>query len=37
MEPLEFEDLPEHALLLIDSAPIIYLLEGVRLPRNESA
>ena len=28
MEPLAFEDLPEHALLLIDSAPIIYLLEG---------
>ena len=28
MEPLEFEDLPEHALLLIDSAPIIYFLEG---------
>jgi predicted nucleic acid-binding protein len=28
MEPLAFEDLPEHALLLIDSAPIIYVLEG---------
>ncbi len=28
MEPLAFEDLPEGALLLIDSAPIIYLLEG---------
>ena len=28
MEPLAFEDLPEHALLLIDSAPIIYFLEG---------
>lgn len=28
MEPLEFEDLPGHALLLIDSAPIIYFLEG---------
>jgi predicted nucleic acid-binding protein len=27
MEPLNFEDLPEHALLLIDSAPIIYFLE----------
>ena len=27
MEPLAFEDLPEQALLLIDSAPIIYLLE----------
>jgi predicted nucleic acid-binding protein len=28
MEPLAFEDLPEQALLLIDSAPIIYLLEN---------
>ena len=28
MEPLEFEDLPEDALVLIDSAPIIYILEG---------
>jgi len=28
MEPLEFEDLPEDALVLIDSAPIIYFLEG---------
>ena len=28
MEPLDFEDLPEASLLLIDSAPIIYLLEG---------
>jgi predicted nucleic acid-binding protein len=28
MEPLAFDDLPEHALLLIDSAPIIYVLEG---------
>jgi predicted nucleic acid-binding protein len=27
MEPLEFSDLPEQALLLIDSAPIIYILE----------
>jgi predicted nucleic acid-binding protein len=27
MEPLEFADLPEEALLLIDSAPIIYVLE----------
>src|SRR6476659_1952186 len=28
MEPLDFGDLPEDALLLIDSAPIIYVLEG---------
>ena len=28
MEPLEFEDLPDQALLLMDSAPIIYVLEG---------
>ena len=28
MEPLNIEDLPEHALLLIDSAPIIYVLEA---------
>jgi predicted nucleic acid-binding protein len=28
MEPLATADLPEHALLLVDSAPIIYLLEG---------
>ena len=28
MGPLEFADLPEQALLLIDSAPIIYFLEG---------
>ena len=28
MVPLEFGDLPEQALLLIDSAPIIYFLEG---------
>src|SRR5437667_10055719 len=27
MEPLEFEDLPEQALLLMDSAPIIYFFE----------
>jgi predicted nucleic acid-binding protein len=27
MEPLEFEDLPDQALLLVDSAPIIYVLE----------
>jgi predicted nucleic acid-binding protein len=28
MEPLEFDDLPEQALLLLDSAPIIYFFEG---------
>ena len=28
MGPLKFADLPEQALLLIDSAPIIYFLEG---------
>lgn len=28
MEPLEIGDLPEGALLLVDSAPIIYVLEG---------
>lgn len=28
MEPLDVSALPEHALLLVDSAPIIYLLEG---------
>jgi hypothetical protein len=28
MGPLAFDDLPEQALLLIDSAPIIYVLEG---------
>jgi len=28
MEPLEFEDLPEQALLLLDSAPVIYYLES---------
>jgi predicted nucleic acid-binding protein len=28
MEPLELENLPQHALLLVDSAPIIYFLEG---------
>src|SRR5688572_6752180 len=27
MEPLDFSGLPEHALLLLDSAPIIYFLE----------
>ena len=27
MEPLDFTDLPKEALLLIDSAPIIYVLE----------
>jgi predicted nucleic acid-binding protein len=30
MEPLAFDDLPEQALLLVDSAPIIYCLEGHR-------
>lgn len=28
MEPLNLASLPEQALLLIDSAPIIYVLEG---------
>lgn len=28
MEPLELGDLPKRALLLMDSAPIIYVLEG---------
>jgi predicted nucleic acid-binding protein len=28
MEPIAFEDLPDQALLLVDSAPIIYVLEG---------
>ena len=28
MEPLEFGDLPPGALVLVDSAPIIYFLEG---------
>jgi predicted nucleic acid-binding protein len=27
MEPLDFSDLPQDALLLVDSAPIIYILE----------
>jgi predicted nucleic acid-binding protein len=27
MEPLNLDNLPEHALLLIDSTPIIYVLE----------
>jgi len=27
MEPLDLSGLPEHALLLLDSAPIIYFLE----------
>jgi predicted nucleic acid-binding protein len=30
MGPLAFEDLSEQALLLMDSAPIIYFLEGHR-------
>src|SRR3981189_241664 len=28
MEPLDFADLPKDALVLVDSAPIIYFLEG---------
>lgn len=28
MEPLDLADLPEQALLLLDSAPVIYFLEG---------
>ena len=28
MEPIEFEDLPEQALLLVDCGPIIYFLEN---------
>ena len=28
MEPLDLANLPEHALLLVDSAPIIYFLDG---------
>ncbi len=28
MEPLDFADLPDQALLLMDSAPIIYVLEA---------
>jgi len=28
MGPLEIEDLPEQALVLLDSAPVIYFLEG---------
>ncbi len=28
MEPLNLDNLPDNALLLIDSAPIIYMLEG---------
>lgn len=28
MEPLKFEDLPDQALLLMDSAPVIYVLDG---------
>lgn len=28
MEPVEFGDLPADSLVLIDSAPIIYVLEG---------
>jgi len=28
MEPIEVRDLPEGSLILLDSAPIIYVLEG---------
>jgi predicted nucleic acid-binding protein len=28
MGPIDFGDLPEQALLVVDSAPIIYVLEG---------
>ena len=28
MEPLDLANLPEHALLLVDTAPIIYFLDG---------
>ena len=28
MEPLDITDLPDQALLLLDSAPVIYFLEG---------
>jgi hypothetical protein len=28
MEPFKLESLPQNALLLIDSPPIIYMLEG---------
>lgn len=28
MKPLAFEDLPDQAVVLMDSAPIIYVLEG---------
>jgi predicted nucleic acid-binding protein len=28
MEPLDFADLPERALLLLDTAPIVYVLEA---------
>ena len=30
MEPLAFDDLPRDPLIVIDSAPIIYVLEGHR-------
>ena len=30
MEPITLEGLPEDPLLLLDSAPIIYVLEGHR-------
>jgi len=28
MEPLKLEDLPANAVVLIDTAPIVYVLEG---------
>ena len=28
MEPLDLRELPEHALLLLDTAPIVYFLEA---------
>jgi predicted nucleic acid-binding protein len=28
MEPLDLSAIPEHGLLLVDSAPVIYVLEG---------
>jgi predicted nucleic acid-binding protein len=28
MEPLGFDDLPQQALIMLDSAPIIYFLDG---------
>ena len=36
MEPLDFDDLPEQALLLLDSAPIIYYLKVIRGSHRDS-